>query len=154
MAALSTLSFILLLSIQAGNAVPVPGEVLSPPEKARMAKATNIEGRIKIYEAASKRIQQTLQMAVAKENFGTVPDDLKLWTSLLSKSLEDIQANLKTNKRSRALIKYEIQVRKSIANTESFKIKAPVDMQDDFDACLSQVKAVRKNFVSILFPQQ
>lgn len=138
---------------QAGDIPPVAGDVFNSAEKAQLEDAkNNIERRIKVYEATSRRIQQTLEASVAKEDFQTVPENLRLWTALLSKSLEDIEASLKSKKKSGALIKYEIQLRKSIANTESLKIKAPVDQQDLFDSCISQAEAVRKKFVAILFP--
>ena len=138
---------------QAGDIPPVAGDVFNSAEKAQLENAkNNIERRIKVYEATSRRIQQTLEASVDKEDFRTVPEHLTLWVALLSKSLEDIEADLKSKKKSGALIKYEIQLRKSIANTESLKIKAPVDQQDLFDSCISQAETVRKKFVAILFP--
>jgi hypothetical protein len=126
-------------------------EIFLPSEKAKLDAEGNVEKRIKVYEAASKRIQKSLETAIRKDDFPEVPNNLRRWTALLSKSLEDIQANLKTKKKSRALIKYEIQVRKSIANTESLKILAPVDQQDAFDTCIAQAEAVHRKFVEILF---
>jgi hypothetical protein len=138
--------------VQAGGVVSA-GDIFSPAEKAQMEKANSIERRIKVYLAASKRIQQALQTAVLKEEFGSVPDELKQWTLLLAKSLEDIEANLKSQKRSRSLISYEIQVRKAIADTQGLKIRAPMDQQDAFDSCLDQAETIRKKFVEILFKQ-
>lgn len=145
--------FALLLAFffQAGDVPPVAGEVFNSAEKAQLENATNIEQRIKVYTAASRRIQQTLEASVDKEDFRTVPENLTLWIALLSKSLEDIEANLKSKKKSGALIKYEIQLRKSITNTTSLKIRAPVDQQDLFDSCISQAETVRRKFVAILF---
>jgi quinolinate synthase len=145
--------FALLLAFffQAGDVPPVAGEVFNSAEKAQLENAKNIEQRIKVYTATSRRIQQTLETSVDKEDFRTVPENLTLWIALLSKSLEDIEANLKSKKKSGALIKYEIQLRKSIANTASLKIKAPVDQQDLFDSCISQAETVRRKFVAILF---
>lgn len=145
--------FALLLAFffQAGDVPPVAGEVFNSAEKAQLENAKNIEQRIKVYTAASRRIQQTLEASVDKEDFRTVPENLTLWIALLSKSLEDIEANLKSKKKSGALIKYEIQLRKSITNTTSLKIRAPVDQQDLFDSCISQAETVRRKFVAILF---
>lgn len=136
---------------QAGDVPPVAGEVFNSAEKAQLENAKNIEQRIKVYTAASRRIQQTLEASVDKEDFRTVPENLTLWIALLSKSLEDVEANLKSKKKSGALIKYEIQLRKSITNTTSLKIRAPVDQQDLFDSCISQAETVRRKFVAILF---
>jgi len=145
--------FALLLAFffQAGDVPPVAGEVFNSAEKAQLENATNIEQRIKVYTATSRRIQQTLETSVDKEDFRTVPENLTLWIALLSKSLEDVEANLKSKKKSGALIKYEIQLRKSITNTTSLKIRAPVDQQDLFDSCISQAETVRRKFVAILF---
>ncbi len=145
-------ALVLAFSLQAGE-VPPPASIniFSPAEKAQIESANNVERRIRVYESASRRIQQTLEAASAKDDFQAVPENLKLWTALLSKSLEDIEINLNEKKKSRALISYEIHVRKSIANTENLKIKAPVDQQDLFDSCISQAEAVHKKFVEILF---
>jgi len=145
--------FALLLAFffQAGDVPPVAGEVFNSAEKAQLENAKNIEQRIKVYTATSRRIQQTLETSVDKEDFRTVPENLTLWIALLSKSLEDVEANLKSKKKSGALIKYEIQLRKSITNTTSLKIRAPVDQQDLFDSCISQAETVRRKFVAILF---
>jgi len=140
-----------LFFLQAGTAPPASGEIFNAKEKARIEKSDKVDGRIKVYEAASKRIQQTLEDAIKKDDFQTFPDNLKLWMSLLLNSLEDIEANLKSKKKSRALINYEIQVRKSIASMEKLKIRVPLDQQDLMDSCLEQAEKVRKRFVEILF---
>jgi len=143
-------TFALALCLQAADTSAVQGDIFIPSEKAKIEKANTVEKRIKVYETASKRIQQELE-AAATDEFQKVPDNLKIWTALLAKSLEDIETNLKTKKKSRALINYEIQLRKSITRTESLKIRAPVDQQDVFDSCLDQAEKIRKRFVEILF---
>jgi hypothetical protein len=144
-------SFALALALQVADIPSFPDDTFVPSEKAQLEKAENVEQRIKVYDAASRRIQRDLEAAVTKEDFQTVPDTLRLWVSLLSKSLEDIELNLKSKKKPRVLINYEIQVRKSIARTESLKIRAPVDQQDTFDSCLAEAEKVRKKYVEILF---
>jgi len=146
-----SLTVILVLFLQAGITPQSTGELFDPKEKAKIEKEKTVEGRIKVYEAASKRMQKTLETAIDQENFQSVPENLKLWTSLLLKSLEDIETNLKTKKKSRALIKFEIQIRKAIANTENYKIRAPVEQQEAFDSCIAQAEKVRRRFVEILF---
>ena len=145
--------FILTLALppQGADIPSFPDGIFLPSEKTQLEKAENVEQRIKVYDTASKRIQSGLEKAVTKEDFQTVPDALRLWVTLLSKSLEDIESNLKAKKKPRALINYEIQVRKSIARTESLKIRAPVDQQDIFDSCLAEAEKVRKKYVEILF---
>jgi hypothetical protein len=139
------------LLLQTAGTSSMHGDIFLPSEKAQIEQADTVERRIKVYEAASKRIHQSLEAAIVKDDFHDVPDNLQLWTSLLAKSLEDIEANLKAKKKSRALIRYEIQIRKSISRTESLKIRAPVDQQDIFNSCIAQAERVRKRFVEILF---
>ena len=153
MVMLGSLILVLGMLIQAGGVPGAAGDIFSASEKAQMEKANSAERRIKVYEGASKRLQQALHEAVMKEEFGTVPDTLKLWTALLARSLEDIEANLKSKKKPRSLINYEIQVRKAISSTQSLKIRAPIDQQDAFDSCLSRAEAIRKQLVEILFNQ-
>jgi hypothetical protein len=150
MSILHLLTFAVVL-LQTGDPSSGPADIFVPSEKTRIEKSQNVDGRIKVYETASNRIQQELEAAVTKEDFQKVPDSLRTWSSLLSKSLEDIESNVKAKKKSRALINYEIQVRKSITRTESLKIRAPVEQQDLFDSCLEQAENVRRRFVEILF---
>ena len=146
------LTFFTLFALAQVAAVPPFAEdILDAKEKVRMGRAIKIEDRIKVYEAASKRIQQTLEAAVAVDDFSKAPDILKLWSSLLAGSLEDIETNLKTRKKSKPLIRYEIQVRKAIAACQGYKTKAPLDQQDLFASYLAQAEKVRKRFVEIIF---
>jgi hypothetical protein len=124
MAFLGSITLVLSLLVQAEVVPSFSGDILSPKEKTKMEKANSVNNRIKIYESASKRIQKELHEAVSKD---------------------------KSKKKSRNLIHYEIQVRKSIAAMQDYKLQAPVDQQDDFDACLAQAETVHKRFVEILF---
>ncbi|MBN1570778.1 MAG: hypothetical protein JXA73_23260 [Acidobacteria bacterium] len=127
--------------------------IFNSEEKERMDRAAKVEDRIKIYEAASKRLNRTMELAVADGDFSKAPDILKLWISLLSGSLEDIEENLKTRKKSKPLIRYEIQVRKAITALQEFRTRAPVEQQDLFDTKLAQAEKIRKRFVEIIFKQ-
>ena len=151
MSILWSLSLFLSLVFQAGSPAGAPGSALTPTEQLKLEKEDKIDGRIKIYQSASKRIQRTIEEAVGKDDFKAVPQNLRLWVSLLSDSLKDIGSNLKTKKKSRALIKFEIQVRKEILATQNYKIKAPIDQQDLFESCLEQAENVRSKFVELLF---
>ncbi len=139
--------------LQAGSEPlpPIPDGIFSEAERIQVERANNVERRIKIYETVSERIQKDLQRAISKEEFQTVPDTLKKWTSLLSLSAQDIESNLKAKKKSRPLISYEIQVRKAISSTQECKIRAPVEQQDIFDSSLDQAEKIRKELVEILF---
>lgn len=146
------LTLILIFTLQTGEAVRPESSIFTPKEMSKLDREKNVEDRIKVYESASKRIQEELDSAVSKNNFETVPETLKTWTSLLSRSLDDIEANLNKKKKSRPLIRYEIQVRKSIANTRNYKMGAPLEQHDLFDACLEEAERIRQKFVQILFP--
>jgi len=146
------LALVLGLLLQAPGAPAFPEGALSPDEKARLEKESKIENRIKVYEKASTRICNSIQTAISTNQFQSVPGDLELWTSLLDASLKDIEANLKSKKRPRALIKYEIQVRKAIASIQDSKILAPIDQQDVIDSCLMRAAEVHKRLVKKLFP--
>ena len=152
MFALWFLALALSLPLQATGVSAFPEGVLSPDEKIRLEKESKIENRIKVYEKASTRIYSTIQAAISKNQFQSVPGDLELWTALLDASLKDIEANLKSKKKSRALIKYEIQVRKAMVAIQDSKIRAPIEQQDVFDSCLARAAAVHKRLVEILFP--
>jgi hypothetical protein len=143
--------FALFIFSQSANIPLLDGTVLIAEEKARIARSASAEDRIKVYESASKRIQDTFQAAIASDDFYRVPEILKRWTDLLSGSLADIEANLKTKKKSKALIRYEIQVRKSIGDCRSYKARAPVDQQDGLDASIAKAEEIRRQFVDIIF---
>jgi|WetSurMetagenome_2_1015567.scaffolds.fasta_scaffold281783_2 hypothetical protein len=145
------LSIALSLLIQAANFAPPQDSALNSLEKLKIEHELKIENRIKIYRQASERIQKNIEDAVSKDSYQTLTTNLKLWTSLLSESLKDIQTNLKARKKSKNLIRFEIQVRKAISNTQNYKIKSPAELQDAFDACLDQAEKVRQEFVEILF---
>jgi hypothetical protein len=142
---------VLIMLIQTGDISPAADDVLILAEQAKMAAAKSIDQRIKIYESASERIQLQLQGAMSNNEFEAVPGILNLWTSLLNKSIEDIEAALKPKNKPRSLKKYEIHLRKAIKDTEDYKKKAPFDQEDAFNACLVRAEVIRKRFVEILF---
>ncbi len=146
-------SIVLALSVllQAGGVPSGLEDILNPPEKAKLSVARSLNDRIKVYTEASQRIQLMLQYDVSRDSFDPVPGVLKLWTSLLDKSLEDINASLLPKQKPKNLKKFEIQLRIAIKDMQSQKIKAPAELQDDFEACLARAEAARKRFVDILF---
>jgi hypothetical protein len=149
---LGWVTLFLNLIAQASSVPSIPAGILNPKETTQLEKASSINSRIKVYMTASTRIQKSIHEAAVKGEFETIPASLKHWTSLLTASLADIEINLQSKKKARELIKYEIQVRKSIAALEDDQIRAPLDQHDDFDACLMQAEKIRKKFVDILFP--
>jgi hypothetical protein len=151
MAFIASLILMLNMLCQAAGVPADTDDIFTPAEKAQLQKETSADRRIKIYQKVSVRIQQKLHQSVAKADYDAVPDTLKRWTALLSKSLTDIETNLKATKKTRNLINYEISVRKTIVDTQSYKIKAPVDQQDVFDACIAQAEVIHRKIVEILF---
>lgn len=151
MALAESLLLVFIVIFQAPGLNPAIVEVFSKAEKSQIAVSQSLDGRIKVYDIASSRIQKALQESIRKDQFDAVPDTLKAWTSLLQKSLEDIEANSKSKKKSKKLIKYEIHVRKAINDILEFKLKAPVEQQDIFSSCIAQAEAIRKKFIDIIF---
>jgi hypothetical protein len=148
---LGLLAFALCALFQEAAAPFSMDDLLDSKEKANMASAASAGDRIKVYQSASRRYQQTIESAIAKDDFAQIPDNLKRWTSLLSASLEDIESNLKTKKKSKFLIRYEIEVRKNITAFHGYKTKAPADQQDLFTSSLDQAEKIRKRFIEMIF---
>ena len=151
MSLLGLLPLFLYAFLQVVSVPLLEGNALNAEEKARINRAQSVDDRIKVYHSASKRMQQSAYAAVSRNDFSGVPDALKLWVALLSGSLEDIEANLKAKKKSKALIRYEIQVRKANSAFRGYKAKAPVDQQEVFDVQLAGAEKIRKRFVDIIF---
>ena len=140
------------LIMQAGS-LPLPADDgLTAAESQQLHKERKIDNRIKIYDNASRRLLKTLEAAMLKEDFQSGPATLKAWTTLLTMSFEDIYENANRKKKSKNLIRYEIHLRRAISDVQGFKIRAPVDQQDTYDAWLKKAEEIRKKFVDILFP--
>lgn len=123
----------------------------TPEERSRLQREEKVDNRIKVYEKASKRLQNLVSEAVASQQFNDVPATLSTWMEIITASLKDIEANLKGKKKSKQLIKYEIQIRKAITAVEDYKLRAPLDQQECFDAWIEKADAVHTRFVDILF---
>ncbi len=137
---------------QAANSSPASEDGLTAAEKEQLGREKKIDGRIKIYSGASTRQFKTLEAEVLKEDFQPVPASLKSWGALLDLAIKDISENASRKRKSKALIRFEIQLRKDLSDVQGFKIRAPVDQQDAFDAFLNHAEEIRKKFVDILFP--
>ncbi len=140
------------LILQAGSLAPSLEDGLTPSEKEQLQRERSIDDRIKIYERASARVFKVLEAQVLKEEFQSVPATLKSWSALLDLSVKDIDENVNRKKKSKALIRFEIQLRKALSDVQGFKIRAPVDQQDAFDGFLNHAEGIRKKLVDILFP--
>jgi hypothetical protein len=151
MSMLGLLPFVLYALLQTAPVSLLKGDVLNPDEKAKLSAAQKVDERIQVYHSASKRMQQSITVAVSGNDFSNMPDALNRWVELLSGSVEDIDANIKPKKKSKALIRYEIQVRQALTSLKGYKAKAPIDQQDVFDSKLSEAESIRKRFVEIIF---
>ena len=149
----ATLILVLGFLIQADWVSSFEGDIFTAKEIKKLEKERDINDRMKIYTDASKRIQKRVNRAASRGQFQSIPDDLTLWTTLLTNSFEDIRASIDPEKKYKNLIKFEIQVRKSLDDLQDNKIKAPLDQHDVFDACLEQAEAIRKKFVELIFPR-
>jgi hypothetical protein len=149
----ATLILVFSLFLQADWAPSYKGDIFTSKEVEKLEKERDVNDRIKVYTNASKRIRNRLSKAASRGQFQGVPGDLELWTVLLANSLKDIKANLDPGKKSKNLIRFEIEVRKSLDDIKDFKIRAPIDQQDAFDACLSKAEAIRQQLVEIIFPR-
>lgn len=146
-------SFLMLgVMLQVVGVPPQPDDSLTAAEREQLQKEQKLDGRIKVYATASRRLFRTLEGQVLKEDFQTDLATLKSWASLLNLASKDIGENASRKKKSKALIKYEIELRKALADVQAFKIRAPVDQQDAFTAFLNHAEGIRKGFVDILFP--
>ena len=145
------LLFFALLS-QAAGPPSALNQGLTPAERDALQRERKIDNRIKIYDEASERLSKSLESLVVKDGFQSVPDVLESWRNVLELAAKDIEENASRKNKSKALIRFEIRLRKEIANAQDFRIRAPVDQQDVFDAWLSRAEEIRKEFVDILFP--
>jgi hypothetical protein len=129
----------------------INSDCLNAVEKKQLSAEEKVDGRVKVYRGISERLHLSITSAIAKQRFDEVPALIRCWRELLTVSLKDIEANISRNKKSGALINYEIQVRKSIVDMDDARLKAPYAQQSDFEAWISQAQAAHGRFVDILF---
>ncbi len=140
------------LLLQAGLLSSTPGpDGLLDSERARLERETKLDKRIKIYEAASIRYQNALAASVQNQELQIIPAQLKSWTNLLDTSLKDVENSTARKDKSKALIHYEIHLRKAISDMQELKLKASVEQFDAFEAWLKRAEEIHKRFVDMLF---
>jgi len=132
--------------------VSLAQEFLTAAEKSALEKEKKIDNRIKVYQAASARLSKLMQGALQEHDFARLEQGSENWVKLLSASLEDIEENVNRKKKSRALINFEIHLRRTILDMRSFKFKLPADQQNQFDSWLDRAEEAHKKMVGILFP--
>jgi tRNA/tmRNA/rRNA uracil-C5-methylase (TrmA/RlmC/RlmD family) len=137
--------------VQADRITPPQGDSMLPLERSKLQKEEKINNRIKIYKTVSTRYLKTFSSATSTNDFESVPPTLQVWMSLLTESLQDIDANVERKKKSKALIDYEIHLRKSINEIKDYKVKAPLEQQDFLDNWVAQAEKIQAKFLDILF---
>jgi len=138
--------------IQAGAPSAIPGpDGLLESERIRLERETKLDRRIKVFEAASVRYERTLTGSIQGQNLQGVPSQLKSWTNLLESSLKDVERSTARKDKSKALIHFEIHLRKAISNLREIRLKATVDEFDAFESWLAKAEEVHEKFVDMLF---
>jgi hypothetical protein len=130
---------------------PLPSS-FSASERARLEQEQKVDGRIRIYSAASDERHRTILKAMSEQNSEAVSLALRSWTELLDFSLEDIRANAAGRSKSKALRNYEIQLRKALDSINDVKMRGTSGQLDEFEAWLGHAEEVRSRLVRILFP--
>jgi hypothetical protein len=144
---------LLALALQS-DVSQIPEDGLNTVERAQLEKEGKIDNRIKVYEAASIRCHASIRQGVTTNDYNGISEMLKSWTRLLSASLKDIDAHIQRKKKSRTLIQYEIRLRKEITEMQDFKLRAPAELQEDFEQWSAGAETVHKQFVDILFSHE
>jgi hypothetical protein len=145
------LQFIALFLQTAVGVSNQSGSCLLPDEDNRLKTEIKLDNRIKIYQNASTRCQSAFQYAAAASNPGPVSRILDGWMQVLEMSLQDIEKNSDRRKKSKALIKYEIHLRKALAAMQDSKMKFSYEDMQQIDSWTGKADTIRKKFVDILF---
>jgi hypothetical protein len=141
-------------SAQVPGPAPIPGpDCLTPVEKIRLQTESKLDNRIKIYGEVCARCTDNLSHLIQQQQLQEVPALLQSWIEMLEASLKDIEASPGRKDKSRALVRYEIRLRKAIGTVQESKIKTNLEQQDQFERWLAQAETIRKKLVVILFPK-
>jgi hypothetical protein len=146
-------SLLLGFLFQAGQVPTFPDDLFIEKEKKKIEKnRDDLNERLEVYKDASMRIQKSLQKNLASGKYDLAFRQMDTWLSLLSGSIEDIEANTNPKKKkSKDLIRYEIQVRRSIGELQDYKIRVPVKEQDALERAIERADAIRVKMVDVLF---
>jgi hypothetical protein len=150
-----TVCLISLLFLAAyGQSAPVAAadNCLMNEEKERLKTETNLDRRIRIFEAGSRRCESSVVNFITRGEFQYCPGTLQAWRGLLEQSLQDIHSRPGRKDKSRALIRYEIHLRRAIAAVRDARVKAPLELLQGIDEWIDRAEEIRKDMVKILFP--
>jgi hypothetical protein len=152
---------IFLLAFFHGGQAPAPQppppakqEPLTATEKGQLGREAGLDGRVRVYETANARLGREVQGEIQQGNVEPITVRLEAWSDLLEMSLKDIETNANRKRKSRAVIQYEIQIRKCIADMHGVALKAPSECQKQIEDWLGSAERVRKRLVDILFQRE
>ncbi len=143
------------ISMLTQAAVPAAGDqldCLTRMDRDKLARESKLDNRIRIYDEASSRCEKMIAGMIQQEAFQSTPEKLKLWSALLDSALQDIESSPGRKDKSKALIRFEIHLRRSISAMQELKLKALVEQQDAFEGWINGSELVRKKLVGFLFP--
>jgi hypothetical protein len=142
------------VQVSGQGAIDLPPDVLTPAERQKPGIDSKIDGRVKVYEAASKRHLQGAHSSAKSEEFAKLGEHFQVWGNLISTSMDDIEKNIGRKKKSHALRCYEIHLRKAIDEMNKLKLTIPTDEDQHRESWVEKAEAARKRFVEILFALQ
>ena len=146
------LSIVLLTqSVGAFQNAAAGSDAFSPAERSRLQRESKIDGRVKVYDAASQRLLKSVTAKVRENDLGGLKTALSDWSRVLTEALKDVEASVKPGKKPKPLMRFEIQLRKAIAEIEGFKTTSGVEVFDLLNAWITQAEETRSRFVDILF---
>jgi hypothetical protein len=126
---------------------------LLPGEVERLAREVKLDARIKIYDEGNTRCEAMLVGYLQKGEFQRIPAHLNSWITFLEGSMKDIGESSSRKEKSKALIRFEIHLRKSIGTVQEAKLRAQVEQLEDFESWLTRAGKVHNSFVGMLFPK-
>jgi hypothetical protein len=146
----SSVASLLVWSVLAQGAATAAGAALTLAEKTQLDRETRLDDRVRVYEGATTRLLRQVEGDLKHEPPGHVGGTLEAWTDLLRASLEDIRGRMPANKKSRAVIRYEIALRKAISALKELALRTP-EQREALEQWLAAAEPVRKGLVDLLF---
>jgi len=147
-----------ILLVFAGQPLQVPAfqdeawdSVFTARELEKLGREDKVDKRIKIYESAWKRLHAEFLRLVKAGRHEELTGSIQAWLALVDRSSEDIERNIRRDKKSKPLISYEIKIRRAIADVTDLKPMIPFALEATIQEWLDRAEQTRKRFVDILF---
>lgn len=123
----------------------------TPNEKTRLAREQNIESRIRLYEEVSGRHRRSLERMMVAQELEGLEAGLHAWMEVLTTASDDIESNVNRRRKSKNLIRFEIHLRKALAEVKRLNAGISDHRHETVETWLSGAEKVRKKLVDILF---